>query len=138
MVFFLFAIAAVLAAAWVRKMRVKRQRWLARLQLPGLWICEGQENQKEENQKEEKHKADRRTLELDGDLAAGTYRSSDLGNGTWRLSGHTLLLASDSRELALDLNLLDVGQISLERIAGERRLYNKRSGNVVPLVRRQP
>ena len=128
MVFFLFAIAAVLAAAWVRKMRVERQRWLTRLQLPGVWICDGQEN----------HVEDRRTLDLDGDLASGTYRSSDLGNGTWRLSGHTLLLGSDSQELALDLIFHDVGQISLGRTPGERRIYNKRSGNVVPLVRRQP
>ena len=127
MLFFLFVIA-VIVVAWVRKMRADRQQWLARLQLPGLWICDGQEDQKE----------DRRTLDLDGGLSSGTYRSSDLGHGAWRLSGHTLLLSSDSHEFALDLIFHDVGRISLERAPGERLIYNKRSGNVIPLVRRQP
>ena len=128
MLFFLFVIAVVVGFAWLQKIRADRQRWLARLQLPGVWICEGQESQKE----------DRRTLDLDGGLSSGTYRSSDLGHGAWRLSGHTLLLSSDSHEFALDLILHDVGRISLERAPGERLIYNKRSGNVIPLVRRQP
>lgn len=127
MLFFLFVIA-VIVVAWIRKMRADRQQWLARLQLPGLWICDGQEDQKD----------DRRTLDLDGGLSSGTYRSSDLGHGSWRLSGHTLLLSSDSHEFALDLIFHDVGRISLERAPGERLIYNKRSGNVIPLVRRQP
>jgi hypothetical protein len=128
MLFFLFVIALVVVFAWLQKMRADRQRWLARLQLPGLWICEGEEHPKEE----------RRTLDLDGGLSSGTYRSSDLGHGAWRLSGHTLLLSSDSHEFALDLIFYDVGKISLERVPGERLIYNKRSGNVIPLVRRQP
>lgn len=128
MMFFLFVIAGVIAVAWTRKIRTDRQRWLGRLQLPGLWICEGQENQKE----------NRQTLDLDGDLSSGNYRSSDLGNGVWRLSGHTLLLTSDTHESALDLIFHDVGKISLEPMPGQRRVYSKRSGNVVPLVRRQP
>ena len=128
MLFFLFVIAVVVGFAWLQKIRADRQRWLARLQLPGVWICEGQESQKE----------DRRTLDLDGGLSSGTYRSSDLGHGAWRLSGHTLLLSSDSHEFALDLIFHDVGRISLERAPGERLIYNKRSGNVIPLVRRQP
>lgn len=128
MVFLLLVIAVVVVFAWLQKMRADRQRWLARLQLPGVWTCEGQESQKE----------DRRTLDLDGGLASGTYRSSDLGHGAWRLSGHTLLLSSDSHAFALDLIFHDVGRISLERAPGERLIYNKRSGNVIPLVRRQP
>lgn len=127
MVFFVFLVVIV-AIVWVRKMRAQRELWLARLQLPGLWICEDQENPAEEQ----------RTLHLDGGLASGTYRSSDLGNGDWRLTGHTLVLRNELHELALDLIFHDIGKISLERRPGERRIYGKRSGNVVPLVRRQP
>lgn len=127
MVFFVFLVAVVVIA-WVRKMRAERERWLARLQLPGLWICEDQENPA----------AEKRTIHLDGGLASGTYGSSDLGYGDWRLAGHTLLLRSDSHELALELIFHGIGKISLERTPGDRRIYNKRSGNVVPLVRRQP
>ncbi len=115
-------VIAVFVFAWARNTRASRQRWVARLQLPGLWISENEE---------------KRTLELAGGLASGTYRSSDLGNGWWRLSGHTLWLRTDARELALDLVFHDVGRISLECRPGERRLYTKRSGNVIPLVRRQ-
>ena len=125
---FLLIVIAVVVFAWIRHTRANRQRWMARLHLPGLWVCDGEENSKEE----------KRTLELTGGLASGTYRSSDLGNGEWRLSGHTLLLRGDAtEELALDLTVHDVGKISLERKSGERRVYNKRSGNVVPLLRRQ-
>jgi len=129
--FFLFVIAVVVGFAWLQKIRADRQRWLVRLQLPGVWLGEGQEGQ--ESQKE-----GRRTLDLDGGLSSGTYRSSDLGHGAWRLSGHTLLLSSDSHEFALDLIFHDVGRISLERAPGERLIYTKRSGNVIPLVRRKP
>jgi|GEM_PF-1392431 len=115
-------VIAVFIFAWARNTRAKRQQWVARLQLPGLWVSENEE---------------KRTLDLAGGLASGTYRSSDLGNGQWRLSGHTLLLRSDSQELALDLVFHDIGKISLECRPGERRLYIKRSGNVIPLVTRQ-
>lgn len=134
MLFFLFVIAVVAGFAWLQKIRADRQRWLARLQLPGVWVCEGQESQN--SQKSERE--GRRTLDLDGDLSSGTYRSSDLGHGAWRLSGHTLLLSNDSHEFALDLIFHDVGRISLERAPGERLIYTRRSGNVIPLVRRQP
>lgn len=125
---FLLVVIAVLVFAWVRHTRANRQRWLARLHLPGLWVCDGEGNRMEET----------RTLELTGGLASGTYRSSDLGHGEWRLSGRTLLLHGEAAaELALDLTFHDVGKISLERKPGEWRVYHKRSGNVVPLLRRQ-
>jgi len=119
--------AATLAFVWIRGSRRNRARWLARLDLPGIWEREGQWGR----------------LELKGELDSGAYRISERiseGRGTedesgrWRLDGHTLrLLAEDGTTGDYDLRLFQEGKIGIDGPRRERRIYQKVPSNVVPL-----
>jgi hypothetical protein len=59
---------------WVRGARRNRERWLQRLDLPGIWRCDNEHG----------------TLELSGELQSGTYRFREPDadeQGTWGLDG---------------------------------------------------
>lgn len=75
------------------------------------------------------------SLSLQGSLSAGEFRSSRLGTGHWRLSGHTLTLDTGSQVHAFDLTFHDAGRIGLEAGPGRRRVFVRRTSNVVPLRR---
>ena len=114
---------ATIVFVWVRGTRRNRARWLARLDLPGIWEREGKGGR----------------LELTGGLEAGAYRIWDGGHGQdesgrWRLEGHTLHLVPESGEArACDLRLFQEGKIGIDGPGLERRIYQKVPGNVVPL-----
>lgn len=121
----LILIIAVGAACvwWVRVNRLQRQRWLARLDLPGTWIWQDNDG----------------SLELDGELDGGRYRLRDGDReeqGEWRLQGHDLVLRPRSGQPgALDLRLFSDGKIGVHGRGREHRIYIKERGNVVPLRR---
>ena len=116
-------IVAGLVFVWVRGTRRNRARWLARLDLPGVWEREGEWGR----------------LELSGDLDRGKYRISDGGSvpdesGRWLLEGHTLrLIAEDGSSDDYDLRLFQEGKIGIDGPRRERRIYQKVPSNVVPL-----
>ena len=115
--------AAALAFVWIRGTRRNRARWLARLDLPGIWEREGEWGR----------------LELSGDLDRGKYRFSEGEAGTnesghWILEGHTLRLTSESGQTDdYDLRLFQEGKIGIDGPRRERRIYQKMPSNVVPL-----
>ena len=112
-----------LVVIWVRGTRRNRLRWLARLDLPGIWEREGEWGR----------------LELSGELDGGSYRiadgeGSEDRTGTWRLEGHTLVLTSSAGgRLEYDLRLFQEGKIGVDGPGLERRIYGKVPSNVVPL-----
>jgi len=117
-----------LVVVWVRGTRRNRQRWLERLDLPGIWEREGAWGR----------------LELVGSLDQGKFRILDGEGGggeggedragDWRLEGHTLVLTYDGRERAeYDLRLFQEGKIGVDGPGLERRIYQKVPSNVVPL-----
>ena len=107
---------------YVRQSRRRRQRWLRRLDLPGVWVSQDDVQE---------------TLLLQGGLAEGGFESSVAGAGQWRLSGDTLVLRSaEGEERRFELTLYDVGKMGLEE-HGRRTYYMKNApSNVVPLNRR--
>lgn len=112
-----------LVVVWVRGTRRNRARWLARLDLPGIWERHGESGR----------------LELTGNLDRGSYRLAEGGDapvesGTWFLHGHTLCLTSARGERnEYDLRLFEEGRIGIDGPRLERRIYQKVPGNVVPL-----
>lgn len=119
----LVLIVAGMCFWWVQSSRQQRQRWLARLDLPGVWLWDGGDG----------------ALELDGDLDRGHYRLRDGDEdeqGTWELNGHDLVLTPRrGRPCVLDLRFFAEGKIGLHGPGREHRIYVKRRGNVVPLRR---
>jgi hypothetical protein len=119
----LVIIVGVVAFIWVRGTRRNRARWLARLDLPGIWEREGEWGR----------------LELTGSLDRGHYRFSEGGSGTdesgrWLLEGHTLKLTADTGQTdEYDLRLFQEGKIGIDGPRRERRIYQKVPSNVVPL-----
>lgn len=119
----LVIIVGVLAFIWIRGTRRNRARWLARLDLPGIWEREGEWGR----------------LELTGNLDRGNYRFSEGGRGTdesgrWVLEGHTLKLTTDKGQTdSYDLRLFQEGKIGIDGPRRERRIYQKVPSNVVPL-----
>lgn len=112
-----------LVVVWVRGTRRNRVRWLARLDLPGIWEREGEWGR----------------LELTGSPDSGRYRISD-GEGAddqtgrWVLEGHTLVLENSAGERReYDLRLFQEGKIGVDGPGLERRIYQKVPSNVVPL-----
>lgn len=115
----LFFVAGV-AFVWVRSTRRRRARWLRRLNLPGIWVAQGESSE---------------TLEFSGGLNSGSYRFGD-NRGSWRLSGSRLTLeADDGNVQRLGLTFYDFGKIGLERAPGQRTYFRKAESNVVPLHR---
>lgn len=116
-------VVAAICVLWVRTTRLSRQRWLARLDLPGIWRWEDNDG----------------VLELAGELDHGQYRLREadrVEQGAWRLEGHELLLEPQGgRAAALDLRFFDVGKIGVHGPGLERRIYVKERGNVVPMRR---
>jgi hypothetical protein len=114
---------AALCVFWVRASRQNRQRWLEKLDLPGVWRWEDHDG----------------SLELQGALDQGRYRirdEADAEEGDWRLENHELVLEPRTGEaIRLDLRLFTEGKIGLHGPGREHRIYVKKRGNVVPLRR---
>lgn len=117
-------VIAVVAIAfvWLRGTRRNRDRWLLRLDLPGIWEWEDHEG----------------VLEISGELSEGHYRFRETGSGEkgqWSLEGHTLMLAPTgaSHVQRYDLRFFDAGKIGVHGPGRERRVYIKVPSNVVPL-----
>lgn len=117
-------VVAAVVFVWVSGTRRNRQRWLERLDLPGVWRWQDRDGQ----------------LEFTGGLQAGRYRFAEPGadeQGAWELQGHTLVLTSESDDNTrrFDLRFFDSGKIGIDGPGRERRIYVKQQTNVVPLRR---
>lgn len=115
----------IIVVIWVRGTRRNRLRWLERLDLPGIWHWDNEDG----------------TLELSGELHAGTYRFREPEadeRGTWALEGHTLELTAEADGVtqSYELRFFDSGKIGLDGPGRVRRVYVKEPSNVVPLRRR--
>jgi hypothetical protein len=121
LVVFIVAAGVVL---WTRTLRQNRRRWLARLDLPGLWVWQDDDGE----------------LELGGSLDSGDYRIREGEQeeaGRWRLEGHSLILVPESTGTTaeLDLRFFKEGTIGVHGPGRERRVYVKKRANVIPLRR---
>lgn len=114
---------AAVVFLWLKAARSSRQRWLARLDLPGTWRWEDHEG----------------SLELAGELSHGSFRMIDGTveiSGEWQLVGHELrLLDRSGTQNNYDLRFFDAGKIGLHRSGQDARVYRKTPSNVVPLRR---
>ena len=123
---------ACVVVLWVKGARKNRQRWLARLDLPGVWHWQPSDT-------DESGAAG--SLELGGGLSSGTYRlvEADVEEaGDWALKGHTLSLSPTGAERVghYEIRFFDEGKIGIDGPGRERRIYVKERTNVVPLRRR--
>ncbi len=123
---------ACVVVLWVRGARNNRQRWLERLDLPGLWHWQPSEAT---------DPGVRGSLELSGDLSVGTYRlveSDAEETGSWTLVGHTLQMSPTGADSSAryEIRFFDEGKIGIDGPGRERRIYVKERTNVVPLRRR--
>jgi len=117
-------IVALGTVIWMRALRRNRRRWLAQLDLPGLWLWQDEDGE----------------LELSGNVDRGQYRIRDAEReerGAWRLQGHSLILEPESAAASamFDLRLFKEGTIGIHGPGRERRIYVKKRANVVPLRR---
>jgi hypothetical protein len=124
----LVLLLAVVAAVylWIRQSRIARQRWLARLALPGVWSSDTE--------------AGDVTVEFQGEPDHGSYVETDrhtTERGRWRIEGSQLWLSSESGERAYELRLFADGSIGVDGPGRERRVYVRRRNNVVPLRQRR-
>jgi type II secretory pathway pseudopilin PulG len=123
------ALIGVVGWALLRSLREQRRAWLDRLALAGVWTGETDGR--------------RYRLELDGGPEAGRYRERSDGPegrreeaGRWSVSGHTLHFEPDEAAPSdCELRLFAPGRIGLHGPGRERRVYERRSDNVVPLRR---
>lgn len=123
---------ACIAVLWVKGARKNRQRWLERLDLPGVWHWQPSDAARA---------GARGSLELIGGLSAGTYRLVEQDgeeSGNWALEGHTLQLSPAGAGSAgrYEIRFFDDGKIGIDGPGRERRIYVKEPTNVVPLRRR--
>jgi hypothetical protein len=123
---------ACIAALWVNGARKNRQRWLARLDLPGVWHWQPSDSAEP---------GVRGSLELSGGLSSGTYRLVEPDveeSGNWSLEGHTLQMIPTGADGAgrYEIRFFDEGKIGIDGPGRERRIYVKERTNVVPLRRR--
>ncbi len=118
---------------YVRMNRQARQNWLQKLDLPGRWQADRNEGQEGKEGKEGQAPLE---LTLNGALDRGNFalqQGDTVRRGTWRLSGHTLILYSEQAEQSFDLHLFKPGNIGLEESEGVRHVLHKAADNVVPL-----
>jgi len=119
----------IIAAAcylWVKRTRAARERWIARLSLPGVWQCDDP--------------AGRWVLEFVGEPTSGRYieqsgRATE--RGRWRLLGNEIELSLDGETRTYQLRLFENGSIGIDGPGRERRIYVRQRSNVVPLRRHQ-
>jgi hypothetical protein len=111
---------------WVRQARIVRQRWLARLALPGVWSSDTPHGEV--------------TIEFQGEPDRGSYVETQrrtTERGRWRIEGSQLWLDGDDGERAYDLRLFDDGSIGIDGTGRERMVFVRRRNNVVPLRQRR-
>ena len=123
MVAFLLLVTIVGATfLWVRRTRVARDRWIARLALPGVWQCDASNGPW--------------ILEFVGDPNGGRYiersgRATE--RGRWQLHGSSIELESENGSRTYELRLFENGSIGIDGPGRERRVYVRQRSNVVPL-----
>lgn len=111
---------------WIRRVRAGRQRWLARLALPGVWSCDTPDGPS--------------VLEFSGESDQGTYveqstRATE--RGRWHIHGSGMVLESERGARDYDLRLFENGSIGIDGPDRVRRIYVRQRNNVVPLRQRR-
>jgi hypothetical protein len=107
---------------WVKRTRTARDRWIARLALPGVWQCDAPNGPW--------------ILEFVGDPSSGRYiersgRATE--RGRWELRGSAIELESEGGSRSYELRLFENGSIGIDGPGRERRIYVRQRSNVVPL-----
>ena len=124
----LSVLAGVLAilAVWVVRTRSARTRWILRLDLPGMWVLEGAEDNKV-------------SIEFFGTPKDGQYIESlqdKIIAGNWRLSGSNLVLTPNERDdQVFEIRSFESGKIGINGPDRDRQIYLKQANNVVPMRR---
>ena len=122
----LVVVVAIGAYMWIRATRTRREHWLRRLNLPGVWVEQGE---------------NAATMEFSGSVAQGKFRvtstSKDRRRREWQLVGSVLVMTfDDGSKERHDLTFYDSGKIGLERAPGQRIFLQKTPANVIPLHNR--
>lgn len=127
----IFLVAGVAAMAvlgiWLMRARTSRRRWLAELNLPGIWDLEDANSPA--------------VLEFSGTPEEGHYvvRSGpDVEEGAWRIAGRDIVLVPepDAEPVQFELRVFGPGSIGIHGPGRERQVYVRRGDNVVPIHRR--
>ena len=106
---------------YLRHVRIARQHWLSKLNLPGRWYPQDKPDS---------------LLVLSGGLDEGDFTFAQF-SGRWRLVGHSLCFDVAGDTTVFDLHFFRAGEIGLEDKNGVRILYSKQATNVIPLHRRR-
>ncbi len=121
MLYLLIALMVVVVLAWLRLVRRARQRWLARLALPGIWLQDDKGAR----------------LQMGGSADHGDLvwvEDNQQRQGHWRVQGDALVCDfGEHNEQRYQLRLLQPGRIGLSDAVGEVRVFDKQSSNVVAL-----
>lgn len=112
----------------VRRLQMRRARWLRQLNLPGSWAWDDGDS----------------VLDLSGNHSSGSFLLREAGeqrSGRWLLRGHSLQLfvtkgdAEGYSPYLFDLRTFERDKIGLDGIGRKQRLYSRTSKNVVSLRR---
>jgi hypothetical protein len=124
--FVLMAIITGAAYLWVKRTRAARDRWIAHLALPGVWLSDAPNGPW--------------VLEFAGEPTAGAYveksgRATE--RGRWRLHGSAIELEFEGGTRTYEVRLFENGSIGIDGPGRERHVYVRQRSNVVPLRQRQ-
>ena len=112
----------------VRRIQMRRRRWLRHLNLPGSWTWDEGDS----------------VLDLSGNHSSGSFLLREDGeqrSGRWLLRGHSLQLfvtkgdAEGYNPYLFDLRTFERDKIGLDGVGRNQRLYSRTSKNVVSLHR---
>ncbi len=122
----LLAVIGGVAYLWVVRTRTARERWIARLSLPGVWQSDAP--------------GGACVLEFVGDPTSGHFIERvgrAIERGRWRLAGTAIELESERGTRRYELRLFENGSIGIDGPEREHRIYVRQRSNVVPLRKRQ-
>jgi hypothetical protein len=121
--FLVTAVITFLVVSWARRNQRARQRWLARVNLPGHWSADVENGVT--------------SIEFAGGLGEGSYRERAPAfeeRGQWTLHGaHLTLTPERGSAVRYDFRRFEDGSIGIDGPGRQRRLYVRRQSNVVPL-----
>ena len=122
-------LAFIVIVAWISATRKARRKWIEQLDLNGTWDLETSDPEQSEQ-----------NLWFEGEPENGifTFQSKDENvTGAWKIVGSRLVLTSEQdNEQEFELRFFETGRVGLLGPDDQKRVFKKRSENIVKLRRR--